>query len=572
MKSKLPESWALWLFLLICVSSLLVIAKVYQSPAQASPLLQATVVCSPQSTPTPVASCPSGNPAPVLGRQPQPTEMLSSFIAAGLNRLGNNGPILPQIWRGDGAQAQQVSPYAPCILLEAIAYTESIGWKQFNAPHGECGFTLVGVDPTPIPPPTPTPPNPGTCGYGVMQITSGMSGGGGFEPSRVVAEYPYGIGTGAKVLLDKWNALRLGGGAGFPGGPYIVGGRSPEVVEDWYYAVWAYNGFAWSNNPNHPNFAQHRGETWQCGADPTQSRANFPYQELIWGCATNPPGNDYWQSIQLSLPTDNEVFTDDQLPPPPILSRPLPSHGSCTANYLPLILKSPSPTPTPQSGCYEGRPLVDDSFEGGGPDGPFTGNGTDLVHPFPWERDNQATATPPYIPFPAIPIKIGIGGGQDGIQFGGVNDNQAPPLDRNDGYDQRMSKQILLPAKTEKFMVELRVKLETNEDTPNPATPNVPENDVFYFDVRKELTVGNNTSAQFRCSNRTCNRTSQPNQVEVDWFVVTPQYNFTQTLTADKPFYIGVWANVNVGSVGFDKSVSSFAVDYIKITITGCGP
>lgn len=47
----------------------------------------------------------------------------------------------------------------------------------------------------------------GSCGYGVMQITSGMGGGAGFDPNQVAAEYPYNIGTGARILIEKWNGL-----------------------------------------------------------------------------------------------------------------------------------------------------------------------------------------------------------------------------------------------------------------------------------------------------------------------------------------------------------------------------
>ena len=40
-----------------------------------------------------------------------------------------------------------------------------------------------------------------------MQITSGMGGGAGFDPNRVAAEYPYNIGTGARILIEKGNGL-----------------------------------------------------------------------------------------------------------------------------------------------------------------------------------------------------------------------------------------------------------------------------------------------------------------------------------------------------------------------------
>lgn len=114
-------------------------------------------------------------------------------------------------------------------------------------------------------------------------------------------------------------------------------------MEDWYYAVWAYNGFSWNNNPNNEDLYQPQSArgTWQCGADPNQQRSSFPYQELIWGCAANPPGNDYWEASQLSLPSDSEVFNGQFQPPPLLLNRPTPYHTSCTGDiYLPTVLKN----------------------------------------------------------------------------------------------------------------------------------------------------------------------------------------------------------------------------------------
>lgn len=108
------------------------------------------LVCSAQG------NCPE--PA-AYGRQPFPNELVKSFDRAGTNRLGTEGPNLPQIWKGyPPSQAKKISPYVPCILLKAIGYTESTGWKQFDAAYGQEGWTVISQD----------------CGYGIMQITSGM--------------------------------------------------------------------------------------------------------------------------------------------------------------------------------------------------------------------------------------------------------------------------------------------------------------------------------------------------------------------------------------------------------------
>jgi len=257
-------------------------------------------------------SCPV--PA-AYGRQPYPGELINAFDRAGTNRLGNEGPSLPQIWKGyPSSQARLVSPYVPCILLKVIGYTESTGWKQFAADYGRYGYTVVSAD----------------CGYGIMQITSGMGGGAGFEPGRVSAEPAYNIGTGARVLIQKWNGLNV-----------YIGNNNPYVVEDWYYAVWAYNGWGWVNNPNrncpdnNPNCG-YAFNPFRPSFNGSQPRSWYPYQEIIWGYAGHPPGAGFWEAVPLTLPSRRSITN----PPPPHIVTPRPFHGSCSIVYLPAILKN----------------------------------------------------------------------------------------------------------------------------------------------------------------------------------------------------------------------------------------
>lgn len=259
-------------------------------------------------------SCPE--PAG-YGRQPYPGELVDFFERAGINRLLNNVPTLPQIYRGyPPAQLRLVSPYVPCILLKAVGYTESPGWKQFDASYNQSGNTLISDD----------------CGYGMMQITSGMGGGSGFEPSRVAGEPAYNIGTGTQVLIQKWNSVNA-----------YIGANNPYVVENWYYAVWAYNGWDSYNNPNRncPDLNPDCGTAWnpiRAPFDGSQPRGWYPYQELVWGYAANPPvyqGAPFWQAALLTLPPGQSI-TD---PPPTHIDTPQPVHGSCSVNYLPAILK-----------------------------------------------------------------------------------------------------------------------------------------------------------------------------------------------------------------------------------------
>ncbi len=274
-------------------------------------------------------SCPE--PAS-YGSQPYPGELVDAFERAGTNRLRNNGPTLPQIYKGyPPAQLRLVSPYVPCILLKAVGYTENPGWKQFDADYNQSGNTVISGD----------------CGYGIMQITSGMGGGSGFEPSRVASEPAYNIGTGTRVLIQKWNSVNA-----------YIGANNPYVVENWYYAVWAYNGWDSYNNPNRncPDLNPDCGTAWnpiRVPFDGSQPRSWYPYQELVWGYAANPPvyqGTPFWQAALLTLPSRQSI-TD---PPPIHIDTPQPAHGSCSVNYLPTMLRNYPPCARPiQNGNFE---------------------------------------------------------------------------------------------------------------------------------------------------------------------------------------------------------------------------
>lgn len=269
-----------------------------------------------------------GCPQPAInGRQPYPSELVTPFDNAGLNRLGSSGPGQARIWSGypiNRGGTWNHRPYVPCILLKTIGYTESTGWFQFNvSTYGSTGPTFLSGD----------------CGYGIMQITSGMDGSLGslFSPQRVAGEPTYNIGTGALFLQRKWNSIIYDYDKN-------IGENDPMIVENWYYTVWAYNGWSYFNNPNNPRYPWPRS-AWRCGQG-GQTRANWPYQELIWGCAANPPTYQsggqavpFWGAVSLTLPTRSQI-TD---PPPQHINTPQNYHRSCGWVFLPLVQKNYTP-------------------------------------------------------------------------------------------------------------------------------------------------------------------------------------------------------------------------------------
>jgi hypothetical protein len=198
---------------------------------------------------------------------------------------------LPPFERGGRAAGSNelVSGYIPPILLKAIAYVES-GWAQASydpvVDYGEIGPVLSSHD----------------CGYGIMQVTTGMQNISGIpnsDQAMIGAHYAFNIARGARILGDKWNLA--------PEFRPIVGDRDPGVIENWYYALWGYNGFAFSNHPLNPSYQPTRAP-FSCAPNGDgfgHDRSQYPYQEVILGCAQRPPvrgGAQLWAPQEVHLP------------------------------------------------------------------------------------------------------------------------------------------------------------------------------------------------------------------------------------------------------------------------------
>jgi hypothetical protein len=224
------------------------------------------------------SSCPQ---AAATGTELCKPDLALVLDQASRNELGAGGPTYRQIHTGCNKPNPPVNVTAtlPCTLTKAVAQTEST-WSQFCASAcNQSGATLISFD----------------CGYGIMQITSGMGGGAGFDPARVAAEPGYNAATGAKIMMDKWASTPC------------VGDNRPDIAEDWYAAVWAYNGFGWVNNPNNPNFPATRPPYRGAG---TLSRSKYPYQEIVWGYMNHPPtdnGAGRYAALPVSLPDPAQI-------------------------------------------------------------------------------------------------------------------------------------------------------------------------------------------------------------------------------------------------------------------------
>ena len=230
-------------------------------------------------------------------------------IEGGPRSLGSDTKFAPRVTPG---------------LLKAIGWIES-SWNQatYSVPEGSVGAALISHD----------------CGYGIMQITSGMQNTIGIptiDHAMIGGSFAFNIGRGVQILIDKWNYA--------PEVRPIIGDRNSNILEDYYYAVWGYNGFAFKNHPLNPQYPAWPRVPYSCGPlndGLGHDRSQYPYQELVLGCLAHPPvasGAALWPAQAVHLP---------ELSDPAIAERLSAANWqACSVNYNCAAMDLPRPNPS----------------------------------------------------------------------------------------------------------------------------------------------------------------------------------------------------------------------------------
>lgn len=232
----------------------------------------------------------------------------SSSIAAAFDLAANGAAPTPF----PGSSTSRVQTVPPSIL-KAIGWLES-RWEQYTPARKP----LISSD----------------FGYGIMQVTSGMAGAfgnprGTIDPaiqSRIASDYAFNIAYGAAILRHFFVAMpRIGNG-------------DPAVLENWYYAVWAYNSWGWINNPNNPRFSR-RGT-------PATNPLGFPYEDTVFYYAAHPPrdtaGNPLWAPVPVKVPPRSRIGRTAAPFTPTAMHRQAAS--SVAAAYAPDALRPVHPS------------------------------------------------------------------------------------------------------------------------------------------------------------------------------------------------------------------------------------
>ncbi|QYN23656.1 SGNH/GDSL hydrolase family protein [Amycolatopsis sp. DSM 110486] len=139
------------------------------------------------------------------------------------------------------------------------------------------------------------------CGYGATQVTTGMTiaeGTSVYKPNEQVAltvDYAANIAAGLNILIDKWNQMKQLG--------IVVNDGDPSKIENWWYALWAYNsgwhapgeagsngayGLGWSNNMANEDYPADRDGFLDASYDDAKYPNHWTYPERVLGWAKHP--------------------------------------------------------------------------------------------------------------------------------------------------------------------------------------------------------------------------------------------------------------------------------------------
>lgn len=137
--------------------------------------------------------------------------------ALGAEIQGYQNPSLEETARKIEVIAR--SKQIPSMILKVIAFVES-GWRQFDK-EGNVVTNPYGQRPA----------------LGIMQITS-------YNPedtdlvNKLKYDIDFNLAYGADLLNTKWNMAPQ------------IGDGDRNKLENWYFALWAYNSWSTRNNPN----------------------------------------------------------------------------------------------------------------------------------------------------------------------------------------------------------------------------------------------------------------------------------------------------------------------------------
>lgn len=205
-----------------------------------------------------------------------PARAAATAAPAPLAAVGSSNPTTAAIRAllYDAAVAHDIPPK----ILYAVAWQEST-WRQFTA----AGAPLISGD----------------GGIGIMQVTSIPAG---VDVARLKTDIAYNIDVGASILDEKWTYAP----SMFP----VIGQGDRRCYEDWFFAVWAYNGWVRGN----------------------------PYPYLIWAHVAD--GHGRWTGVAVT-PVSKGRLVNGFPPAGVAVATPQPEHWWSATRLPKPVLSAP---------------------------------------------------------------------------------------------------------------------------------------------------------------------------------------------------------------------------------------
>lgn len=97
--------------------------------------------------------------------------------------------------------------------------------------------------------------------------------------NRLKYDYDFNISEGARILNQKWRTVPK------------IGDGDRNTLENWYFAVWAYNGWSTKNNPNYcvsQNLVSYQDKVYSFMGKKYNSTITETYQTTPWDPSTFP--------------------------------------------------------------------------------------------------------------------------------------------------------------------------------------------------------------------------------------------------------------------------------------------
>jgi hypothetical protein len=210
------------------------------------------------------------------------------------------------------------------------------------------------------------------CGYGIGQITTGMSVKDGTtvysknQQKAIAVDYAANIAAGLNILIDKRNQM-----AAEPSGATTqINDGDPKYLENWFLAVWAYNsgfypyttrssnngnyGVGWLNNPANNTYKANREGFLRATMADAETPNKWSYPERIMGWAETPQIKGSSQAYSYPTFGDNAPTFQrrDYNPPVTLKGVSLPDRYAFCSTAVNSCSQAQNGCPAVSSACW----------------------------------------------------------------------------------------------------------------------------------------------------------------------------------------------------------------------------